>query len=85
VQAKFPPFTTQAPSDSRPSPTHEVSPVEAKLRTAMQYLYHSRQLIDEVLADLPAKPEVLPEPTPELVAEVIMQRMEASDDDTAAA
>lgn len=50
MKASFPPYTTQAVTDAKPSPPHEVSPVEAKLRTAMQYLYHARLLMDEVIA-----------------------------------
>jgi hypothetical protein len=75
MHASFPPFTEAAVSDAKPSPAHEVSPVEAKLRTALQYLYHSRLLIDEALALV--NPASLPEP-----AEVLRERIESRDDDT---
>jgi hypothetical protein len=75
MHAHMPPYTKQAVSDAAPAPAHEVSPVEAKLRTAMQYLYHSRLLIDEALAMV--NPEPLPEP-----AEVLRERIESRDDDT---
>lgn len=78
MQAKFPPFTVQAVSDAPPAPAHEVSPVEAKLRTALQYIYHARLLIDEAL-------DVVNPPEPVSQAEVMLQRLDATDDDTAAA
>jgi hypothetical protein len=86
MQAKFPPFTEAAVSDAKPLPAHEVSPVEAKLRTALQYLYHSRLLIDEALSLLPVQPlgcesQIQPESLPE-PAEVLRERLEAVDEDT---
>ncbi|SEJ55591.1 hypothetical protein [Frateuria terrea] len=78
MQAKFPPFTEAAVSDAKPPPAHEVSPVEAKLRTALQYIYHARLLIDEALA-------LVNPPEPVTPAEVLRERLDATDDDTAAA
>lgn len=78
MQAKFPPFTVQAVSDAKPSPAHEVSPVEAKLRTARQYIYHANLLIDEALA-------LVNPPEPVSPADVMLHRLDATDDDTAAA
>ena len=78
MQAKFPPFTVQAVSDAQPAPVHEVGPVEAKLRTALQYIYHARLLIDEAL-------EVVNPPKPVSPADVMLHRLDATDDDTAAA
>jgi hypothetical protein len=75
MHAHMPPFTKAAVSDEPPAPAHEVSPIEAKLRTATQYLYHSRLLIDEALAMV--NPEPLPEP-----AEVLRDRLESVDDDS---
>jgi hypothetical protein len=78
MHAHMPPYTKQAVSDAAPAPAHEVSPVEAKLRTAMQYLYHSRLLLDEALA-------LVNPPEPVDTAEVLRERLESADDDQAAA
>jgi hypothetical protein len=71
----MPPYTKQAVSDAAPAPAHEVSPVEAKLRTAMQYLYHSRLLLDQALA-------LVNPPEPVDAAEVLRDRLESVDDDS---
>jgi hypothetical protein len=78
MKASFPPYSKAAVADSKPSPTHEVSPVEAKLRTAMQYLYHSRLLLDEAMA-------LVSPPEPVDTAEILRERLESVDDDQAAA